>query len=158
MSKSLKAGKVFPPIGMGPAIWGPLFWKTMHIVSLGYSPTPTPEEQAGAIAFYESLTTAIPCPICKQHYEHFLEEIPVRNAVQSRDALIEWVFEIHNKVNVELGKPVFTWEQYIASIQALAAQTPASQSRMGWTMTLAAGLAAGAVLGAGAYAIYHTKK
>jgi len=157
MAKALKATKVFPPIGMGPAIWGPLFWKTMHIVSLGYSSTPTSEEQEGVAAFYESLTTAIPCPICKHHYAHFLKEMPVRNAVQNRDTLIEWVFEIHNKVNVELGKPTFTWEQYIASIQAMASQNPMGWT-MGNTMTLVAGLAAGAVLGAGAYALYHTKK
>lgn len=148
--------KSFPPIGMGPAIWGPLFWKTMHIVSLGYSLTPTSEEQEGVAAFYESLTTAIPCPICKHHYAHFLKEMPVRNAVQNRDTLIEWVFEIHNKVNTELGKATFTWEQYIASIQAMSYSSPTTG--MGWTMTLVAGLAAGAVLGAGAYALYQTKK
>ena len=158
MAKSLK---VFPPIGMGPAIWGPLFWKTMHIVSLGYSPSPTSEEKEGVAAFYESLATAIPCPICKEHYAHFLKEMPVRNAVQSRDALIEWVFDIHNKISAELGKPTFTWEQYIASIQAMASQSPITLP-MGWTsgttMTLVAGLVAGAVFGAGAYALYQTKK
>jgi len=152
----VKSFKVFPPVGMGPAIWGPLFWKTMHIVSLGYSPTPTSEEKEGIAHFYESLATAIPCPICKHHYAHFLKELPVRDAVQSRDALIEWVFDIHNKVNVELGKPEFTWEQYIASIQAMSSQMPVASTA--WTMTLVAGLVAGAVLGAGAYALYQSKK
>ena len=145
---------------MGPAIWGPLFWKTMHIVSLGYSASPTPEEQEGMVAFYESLAIAIPCPICKHHYSHFLKEMPVRNAVQNRDALIEWVFEIHNKVNGELGKPTFTWEQYIASIQALSSsQSPLTGlgTGLGWSTALVVGLAVGAVIGVGAYAVY-TKK
>ena len=85
----------FPPLGMSPAVWGPIFWSTMHIVSLGYSNTPTEEEQRAATQFYESLAYVIPCPICKDHYRHFLQEMPP--TVNNRDALVAWVFTIHKK-------------------------------------------------------------
>jgi len=95
--------KSFPPIGMGPETWGPIFWTTMHIVTLGYSATPTSEEKAGAAAFFNSLQTMIPCPICREHYVGFLRESPVESAVESRDALVAWAFVLHNKVNRRLG-------------------------------------------------------
>ena len=33
------------PIHMPPQIWGPIFWATMHIASLGYSDTPTERQK-----------------------------------------------------------------------------------------------------------------
>lgn len=113
--------KSFPPIGMGPETWGPIFWTTMHIVTLGYSVTPTSEEKAGATAFFNSLQTMIPCPLCREHYVAFLKESPVESAVHSRDALIVWAFMLHNKVNRRLGKREYSWDEFIANMRALAA-------------------------------------
>jgi hypothetical protein len=110
----------FPMIGMSPDVWGPFFWTTMHIVSLGYSPRPTEAEKGAAIKFYESLAYTIPCPVCREHYKHFLQEMPIQNAVGSRDELIDWVFTIHNRVNQTLGKPVISFDQYIQSMSALS--------------------------------------
>lgn len=111
----------FPPMGMSPDVWGPLFWHTMHIVSLGYNPEPSKREQDDAIRFYTSLETMLPCGICRTHYAQFLQEMPVEHAVKSRDDLIYWVFQLHNKVNANLGKRQITFEQYIQNMRALAA-------------------------------------
>ena len=111
----------FPALGMSPAVWGPIFWATMHIVSLGFPAKPTEEDKAGAIAFYNSLATTIPCPICKTHYRKFLAESPVESAVANRHDLIHWVFELHNNVNLQLGKRAITFDEYIVYMQALAA-------------------------------------
>lgn len=90
----------------------------MHIVSLGAPVTPSAEEQAGIRAFYESLQVVIPCPVCREHYKQALVAMPIR--LQSRAELIEWVYEIHNYVNAELGKPSLSWEGFIAHMQSLA--------------------------------------
>lgn len=110
----------FPPIGMSPSVWGPIFWNTMHIVSLGYSHAPTQEEKASAIAFYKSLVHMIPCPICKTHYSQFLQDIPVEKAVTNRNDLIQWVFDLHNKVNVQLGKPEITFAAFVENMKQLS--------------------------------------
>jgi FAD-linked sulfhydryl oxidase len=112
---------VFPPMGMSPDVWGPLFWRTMHIVSLGYNTEPSKREQEDAIRFYKSLETMLPCGICRAHYTEFLKEMPVEQAVGSRDDLIYWVFQLHNKVNANLGKRQFTFDEYIQSMRQLAA-------------------------------------
>jgi hypothetical protein len=111
----------FPPLGMSPAVWGPIFWATMHIVSLGYPNKPSTEDKAGAAAFYNSLASVIPCAICKSHYRAVLKATPVEEALNSRHDLIHWVFDIHNKVNVQLGKPIITFQEYINHMQLLAA-------------------------------------
>ena len=149
----------FPALGMSPAVWGPIFWATMHIVSLGYSATPTDEERASTIAFYNSLAYTIPCPICKTHYRAVLAQSPVESAVKSRHDLIHWVFDVHNSVNVQLGKPKITFDQYIAYMQSLAAspRTVLPSTGMPTPTTLALSALAIVSLASGAYYIY-TKK
>jgi len=115
------AEKRFPPIGMGPETWGPIFWTTMHIVTLGYPVSPSADEKAGAAAFFNSLQTMIPCPICREHYAAFLAESPVETANGSRDELVFWAFTLHNKVNDRLGKRQITWDDFIANMRALSA-------------------------------------
>lgn len=121
---------VFPPMGMSPDVWGPIFWRTMHIVSLGYNPEPTKREQEDAIRFYKALETMLPCGICRAHYSEFLKEMPVEAAVGSRDDLIYWVFQLHNKVNANLGKRQFTFDEYIQSMRQLAASDGFMPSRL----------------------------
>jgi hypothetical protein len=140
----------FPMIGMSPDVWGPYFWTTMHIASLGYSPHPTEQEQKAAIAFYESLKYMIPCPICRDHYSYLLESRPIAQAVGSRDALVAWVFDIHNSVNQQLGKPEITFDAYIQSMTALS-KRPFSIDMLGM------GLLIGSALGIAYYFYQKTK-
>lgn len=147
----------FPTIGMSPAVWGPIFWSTMHIVSLGYPSKPTEEEKAGAAAFYNSLATMIPCPICKTHYKRFLAQTPVESATATRHDLIHWVYELHNNVNAELGKPRISFQAYVAHMQSLAAaQNTTLPSSSGPSFTTIAVL--GAIVGIAGMYYYSRQK
>jgi hypothetical protein len=151
----------FPPVGMPPAVWGPILWTTMHIVTLGYSETPTEHEQKAAIEFFESLVYMIPCPICKEHYKMILEKHPVAEAVKSRSDLANWVFMIHNKVNEQLGKPQFTMEQYLQNLQVFSKmkrfQMPPPEQIVPHSLPIhgAIGLLAGVGIGAAALYLYQ---
>jgi len=133
----------------------------MHIVSLGFPAKPTEEDKAGAIAFYNSLATTIPCPICKTHYRAFLAKSPVESAVASRHDLIHWVFDLHNNVNTQLGKRAISFDEYIAYMQALAASPrttfPSASAPSFTTIALGTGVALG-VAGALYYATTAGKK
>lgn len=107
------------PIHMPPQIWGPIFWSTLHIASLGYSDKPTERQKKNMIAFYESMVDVLPCPICRKHYEQNLEEMPVKDAADSRMELIYWVFKMHNKVNGQLGKREITFGEFVESMRNL---------------------------------------
>lgn len=147
----------FPMIGMSPDVWGPFFWTTMHIVSLGYSPKPSEKEKEAAIKFYESLAYTIPCPICREHYSHFLGEMPIKDAVNSRDELIDWVFTVHNRVNQQLGKPAISFDQYIKNMTALSKRSSFSIDPS-QSITLTLGLCIGAAAGIAAYVFYQKAK
>lgn len=156
----------FPRMGMSPDVWGPVFWATMHIATLGYPVNPTPKDQEAAIKFYESLVIMLPCPICREHYGTHLTEMPVKDVVNNRDALINWVFNIHNKVNVQLGKKEITWEDYIKYMSKLAVldrvnllKTPKVESPLQTSMAVnTVVFLGGLALGGAAYAWYTKNK
>jgi len=153
----------FPPLGMGPSVWGPIFWTMMHITTLGYPDSPNEQEKEAAVNFFESLRYTIPCPICKQHYSNNLAEMPVREAVGSKQALIRWLFTVHNKVNTQLNKPQLSWEEFIQQMTNLSQRSKFSfygptvatsgMSTTSW-VCLGVGLLAGAGLG---YAVVKYK-
>lgn len=156
-----EAVESFPPIGMGPSVWGPIFWTTMHIVTLGYPGFPSEQEQTAAINFFESLQYTIPCPICKEHYKFNLEKMPVKDAVHNKQALIRWMFNVHNEVNKQLGKSEFAWKDFIYSMARLSQMSEFSFERKATTdvrslmdVQSLLYLAAGVGIGAVAFAAY----
>ena len=144
--------RVFPPIGMSPDVWGPIFWNAMHIVTLGYPDEPRDDEKKAVTEFFNSLKFVLPCPVCRYHYTTVLETDPVEPAVVSRTKLVEWAFNIHNIVNKELKKPEITWEQYMDAILKL------SRSKEQYDPTWVYALIAGIGIGAGGYALYKSLK
>jgi hypothetical protein len=96
-----------------PKIWGQFFWHTIHIVALGYSATPNYTDKKSAKDFYESLAFLIPCPVCKEHYKENLQKNPITPYLDSRKDLIQWTIDIHNTVNIQLGKPTWTLSEVL---------------------------------------------
>jgi hypothetical protein len=134
-------------------VWGPIFWHTIHIVTLAYPVSPTEADKAGARKFFESLQTVLPCPICRQHYAQKLLDSPIDAALNSRGELILWAFELHNDVNVMLGKPTITMDQFIAHMRSLSSDTGAGGSR--GTAAVAAAAALGILVGATGFYAYR---
>ena len=134
-------------ISMPPDVWGPIFWNAMHIVSLAYPANPTEEEKAGTRAFFESLTTVLPCPICREHYKEKIVASPP--AVNSKGELIVWVWEIHNEVNKMLQKPEMSMEDFLARMKHLG-QT----KQVAWEKVAAAGVL-GLLVGAVGFWAFH---
>jgi len=93
-----------------PQVWGPFFWHTIHIVALGYPKDPTYADKRSAKEFYESLAFLLPCGTCREHYAKHLQTNPITNSLDTRQDLFRWTVEIHNIVNKELKKPV--WSEY----------------------------------------------
>ena len=154
--------KPFPAIGMGPPVWGPIIWTTMHIVTIGYSEMPTEEEKKAAIDFFESLTYMIPCPICREHYKMNIEKNPVKNAVGSRDELVNWAFDIHNTVNTQLKKPTITFDQFIQNITAFSKLDslllPPKKEEINHSLPLLTGIGLLVGVGIGAAGLYYYQK
>ena len=87
---------------MDPKSWGPSAWKFLHAITLTYPENPNPQDQEAAESLFRSLRLLLPCDDCKNHYSELIEQKPV--ATESRRALAAWLVEIHNRVNLKLGK------------------------------------------------------
>ena len=105
-----------------PEVWGPFFWHTIHIAALGYPQEPNYSEKKSMKEFLESMQLTIPCPICRQHYVSHLVKSPVGPALDSRKDLFKWTIDLHNEVNIMLGKRAYTQTEVLQFYSRLGAR------------------------------------
>ena len=98
---------------MNPKFWGSHGWIFLHVVTMNYPKEPTNEDKSLYRNFFSSLMRVLPCEKCAHHYEQHIIDDPIEPALDSRDSLVRWLIKIHNKVNEDLGKPQYTYEQVI---------------------------------------------
>lgn len=94
-----------------PAVWGPVFWLTIHITALGYPEKPSYAQKRAAKEYFEGLQFLLPCPTCREHYKQHLEKNPIAPSLDTRRDLFAWTVNVHNAVNKMLGKPETTESQ-----------------------------------------------
>ncbi len=136
-------------IALPPSVWGPIFWNTIHIATLGYPGNPSEEDKIGMTKFFESLTTVIPCPICREHYKTHLQEMPIQAVLDSRGNLIKWGWELHNRVNEMLDKRKYTMDEFVDHIKKLGSPNQSNYTQ------LCTGIATGTAIGIIGYYVYQ---
>ena len=98
---------------MNPKFWGPHGWIFLHAVTMNYPKNPTNHDKHVYANFFKSLQKVLPCEKCCVHYSQNIQEYPIEPALESRDSLVRWLIKIHNEVNEDLGKPLYTYDQVI---------------------------------------------
>jgi hypothetical protein len=93
---------------MKTSVWGPSAWRFLHAVSFAYPDSPDEQQRQAAKDLFQSLRQLIPCGDCCGHYCTEIQSHPPQ--VQSRDALSRWLVDLHNRVNVRLGKPLHSYQ------------------------------------------------
>jgi hypothetical protein len=84
--------------------WGPVLWESFH------NKTREPIENTGAHRkWFLDFAMWIPCATCRLHYIQLLHKIPFN--FNSQDSLCRWGVELHNAVNINLGKPIFPFDK-----------------------------------------------
>ncbi len=131
--------------GLCTSTWGNPGWFFLHCVSAGYPVDPDDfDARAGNPAghtrrayksFFRSLGGVLPCRFCRESYDAFFEQIPIESFIHSRDALVEWVFKIHNKVNEKLGvEQERDLESVSRRFESFRARCPRSDDSKGCTV------------------------
>ena len=92
-------------------IWGPAGWLFLHSITLNYPENPTQLDKDNYSVFFASIQNTLPCEKCKEHYKNNIYENPIR--LNSREDLVKWLIEIHNEVNKNNNKPIFTYDMFI---------------------------------------------
>ena len=81
---------------MDTRFWGPPGWRLLHHATFVY----TPDQKQAYAAFFEALPYILPCKFCRAGLTDTYEVLPID--LSSREALIHWLYKVHNKVNKKL--------------------------------------------------------
>lgn len=95
--------------GMATFIWGPLFWQLLHDVSVVYDKywNQWDQEQKKKMnSFWSILRHILPCKYCRESYKKFFTQD------KPSYPFVKWTFELHNKVNAKLKKPLFEQDKF----------------------------------------------
>ena len=86
--------------------WSPLWWATIHTAAALFPESPTQEQRDQMVTMFRTLF--IPCPMCRVHWKKNTSGDDLVDATASRAALFQWTVQIHNKVNLRLGRRPMT--------------------------------------------------
>ena len=86
--------------------WGPSAWKFLHTITFNYPDNPTLTQKRNVEELFLSLIHLLPCDECSEHYKKEISENFPDS--RSKSALSSWLVNLHNKVNIRLGKPTMT--------------------------------------------------
>ena len=94
--------------GIMTKIWGPPGWVFLHCVVMGY-PSKIDKKDKTHIKrmketrnFFESMAYILPCRYCRESYQQYIKELPIKKHLRTRKKLAKWLYDIHNKVNKKL--------------------------------------------------------
>jgi hypothetical protein len=91
-------------MGLDPRIFGPSFWGALHLACF------RPDNPDKVKQFIDLYQYVLPCPGCRAHFSEVLVEYPPPD---DPEELFNWSVEVHNIVNVRLGKPTWTPDEAI---------------------------------------------
>lgn len=94
--------------GMQTAIFGPIFWTAIHLVSFNFPVDPTPEQRARYKAWLLATGNVLPCRHCRENFTENIRSALKGRALddvfESRDSFSRFCYELHEKVNEMLNK------------------------------------------------------
>jgi len=96
-----------------PTFWGPYFWKTFHITAFGYPDNPNKVDKSAYQNFYDNFMKILPCDKCSNSAQRNVLKTDWEYILSSRDRLIKWTYDFHDKVNKKLGKKSPSFDDFI---------------------------------------------
>jgi hypothetical protein len=86
---------------MDTRFWGPSGWRLLHSITFAYSPS---KDKGAMRQFFELLPFVLPCKYCRSNLVSHYEKLPLEPALNSKESLTKWLYEIHGLVNEALRK------------------------------------------------------
>lgn len=98
-------------MGIHSKVWGQYLWRLLHSLTYSYNPKLPTTIKSKYIRLFHVLKDFIPCPICRNHYTSRCNRNPPERNMASTDQFVTWLSNIHNEVNMGLGKPYISKRQ-----------------------------------------------
>jgi len=89
---------------INPRLWGPYFWQTFHFTAFGYPDNPNSTDKSAYKTFYIHFMKILPCDKCSVSSQETIDVSLLEKALESRESLIRWSYNFHDKVNKKLNK------------------------------------------------------
>ena len=89
---------------LNPEIWGPWYWNTLYTIALSYPLKPNDTVKKKYYDFIQNFPLFIPIPDIGNTFSKFLDSYPPQSYLSTKESFIKWVWFIHNKINIFLGK------------------------------------------------------
>lgn len=104
--------------GINNKIWGPIYWRMFHYVTLTYPIKPQEDNKMFIKHFFTKIIPNIlPCPLCRNHYRENLNINPLTNDIlEIKLKLVIWLINMHNYVNKQLNKQEMTIEDALVDM------------------------------------------
>lgn len=94
--------------GMQTAIFGPVFWTAIHLVSFNYPVNPTDQQKGQYKSWLLATGNVLPCRYCRDNFvkniETTLDGRSLGSVFESRDSLSRFCHALHEQINKMLKK------------------------------------------------------
>jgi hypothetical protein len=90
--------------------WGPSLWQYLHTLSFSVNQ----DNKESIRAFFVLLPDILPCSSCSPHLREIYKKLPIPDDLSSTTCS-KWVFDVHNAVNADLGKPMYKYKDLLAT-------------------------------------------
>lgn len=90
--------------GMQTAIFGPVFWTAIHLVSFNYPVAPSEQQRIDYEAWLRATGRVLPCKHCRDNFEKNFEAAWTDDAMTNRDTFSRFCYRLHDEVNRMLDK------------------------------------------------------
>lgn len=105
---------------MIPKIWGKSGWDFFHLIILAYPENPSESDKIRYYNYLYWFQFILPCNKCQFNLQNHLKLLPITNEVlASRNNFIKWSIDLHNMVNLSIGKPTLSYDEAINNINKL---------------------------------------
>ncbi|KAL7409115.1 ERV/ALR sulfhydryl oxidase domain-containing protein [Mrakia frigida] len=127
----LGGGVVMPHLGneTAKAELGRATWKLLHLMTLRFPESPTPDERQALKSYFYLFSRLYPCGECAAHFQAMLKEYPPQTSSRKSSSL--WLCHLHNLVNTRLLKPPFDCLTLDATYDCGCAEDPTTTTTNG---------------------------
>lgn len=120
------------PIDIHPSIWGPPYWKMLHMIAHQYPVSPNDVIKKKYYNFIQSLPFFIPHQESSTVFEQLLTTYPVAAYLSSNESLIKWMHFIHNQVNIHTHSRSITLDAHEKEYQLFIDYAHRQPSTSAW--------------------------
>lgn len=95
---------------MSKAVWGPIYWAFIHTLAEKLKPEHFTSQRESLFNILTKMCDTLPCPECRNHANSNLRTAKL-NLIKTREHFIDFLYEFHNRVNRQTGKPAYPKER-----------------------------------------------